>query len=150
MKTSEWEQAKKWLVRPSRKVDEGKAILNYIDSVKEKYGDAEPKYKSKLERVMELPQYKYENWAQDQKWSDVTKQKNPNYKPPPKKFFENLLPLPPIKKVKFEPLKYEYLPMEFDVEPLQAKKEIKRPKAEGIVSVLNLDKLGQVLSGQLT
>ena len=110
--------------------------------VKEKYGDAEPKYKSKLERVMELPQYKYENWAQDQKWSDVTKQKNPNYKPPPKKFFEHLLPLPPIKKVKFEPLKYEYLPMEFDVEPIKAKKEIKRPKAEGIVSVLNLDKLG--------
>ena len=59
----------------------------------------------------------------------------------------DLLPLPKNKynhskpKVKIEPLKYEYLPMEFD-EPVKPKKEIKRPKAEGIVSVLNINRIG--------
>jgi hypothetical protein len=116
MKISEWEQAKRWLTRPARKVDEGKVILDYIDSVKEKYGDSEPKYKSKLERLAESPQYKYEGFADGQKQSDVTGQKNPNYKPPPKDFFEKLLPLPknkyPKKLIAKKPKPIE--PLNFD------------------------------------
>ena len=113
-------------------------------------------YKSKLDRLVENPPkhlkpepilkyidrvkdggdpFKYESWngktSPDEKYNAL-----------PKDMFQRILPLPKNKKVKFEPLKYEYLPMEFDEPKPKPKKEIKRPKAEGIVSVLNLNRLG--------
>ena len=113
-------------------------------------------YKSKLDRLIENPPkhlkpepilkyidrvkdggdpFKYESWngktSPDEKYNSL-----------PKDMFQRILPLPKNKKVKFEPLKYEYLPMEFDEPKPKPKKEIKRPKAEGIVSVLNLNRLG--------
>ena len=113
-------------------------------------------YKSKLDRLVENPPkhlkpepilkyidrvkdggdpFKYESWngktSPDEKYNAL-----------PKDMFQKILPLPKNKKVKFEPLKYEYLPMEFDEPKPKPKKEIKRPKAEGIVSVLNLNRLG--------
>ena len=79
--------------------------------------------------------FKYESWngktSPDEKYNAL-----------PTDMFQKILPLPKNKKVKFEPLKYEYLPMEFDEPKPKPKKEIKRPKAEGIVSVLNLNRLG--------
>ena len=113
-------------------------------------------YKSKLDRLVENPPkhlkpepilkyidrvkdggdpFKYESWngktSPDEKYNAL-----------PKDMFQKILPLPKNKKVKFEPLKYEYLPMEFDEPKPKPKREIKRPKAEGIVSVLNLNRLG--------
>ena len=138
MKISEWQMTKKYLERPKEK--------------KEK----EVGYKSKLDRLVENPPphlkpepilkyidrvkdggdpFKYESWngktVPDEKYNAL-----------PKDMFQRILPLPKNKKVKFEPLKYEYLPMEFDEPKPKPKKEIKRPKAEGIVSVLNLNRLG--------
>ena len=45
----------KHLARPARKADEEKVLLDYIDSIKEKYGDPDPshKYTSKLDRLIE-------------------------------------------------------------------------------------------------
>ena len=113
-------------------------------------------YKSKLDRLVENPPkhlkpepilkyidrvkdggdpFKYESWngntIPDEKYNAL-----------PKDMFQRILPLPKNKKVIFESLKYEYLPMEFDEPKPKPKKEIKRPKAEGIVSVLNLNRLG--------
>ena len=143
MKISECEQTKKWLTRPKEK--------------------KELQYKSKLDRLVENPPkhlkpepilkyidrvkaggdpFRYASYADGQEKSDITGQKNPNYNALPKDMFQRILPLPKNKKVKFEPLKYEYLPMEFDEPKPKPKKEIKRPKAEGIVSVLNLNRLG--------
>ena len=114
-------------------------------------------YKSKLDRLIENPPQhlkkpepilKYIDRVKDggapfryQSWNgkDVPDEK---YNALPKDMFQKILPLPKNKKVKFEPLKYEYLPMEFDEPTPKPKKEIKRPKAEGIVSVLNLNRLG--------
>ena len=57
--------------------------------------------------------------------------------------FQKMVPLPKIKKrIKIEPLNLPFLPTEFDEPNPKAKREIKRPKAEGIVSVLNLNRLG--------
>ena len=57
--------------------------------------------------------------------------------------FQKMVPLPKIKKrIKIEPLNLPFLPTEFDEPKPKAKREIKRPKAEGIVSVLNLNRLG--------
>ena len=89
-------------------------ILSYIDRVK-KGGDP----------------FKYESW------NGRSSPDEPNELPKDLQFKKPK----PIKKVKFEPLKYEYLPMEFD-EPVRPKKEIKRPKAEGIASVLNFHRIG--------
>ena len=138
MKISEWQMTKKYLERPKEK--------------KEK----EVGYKSKLDRLVENPPphlkpepilkyidrvkdggdpFKYESWngktSPDEKYNAL-----------PKDMFQKILPLPKNKKVKFEPLNLPFLPTEFDEPKPKPKKEIKRPKAEGIVSVLNLNRLG--------
>ena len=139
MKISEWQMTKKYLERPKEK--------------KEK----EVGYKSKLDRLVENPPphlkpepilkyidrvkdggdpFKYESWngktSPDEKYNAL-----------PKDMFQKILPLPKIKKkIKIEPLNLPYLPTEFDEPKPKAKREIKRPKAEGIVSVLNLNRLG--------
>ena len=113
-------------------------------------------YKSKLDRLVENPPkhlkpepilkyidrvkdggdpFKYESWngktSPDEKYNAL-----------PKDMFQRILPLPKNKKVKFEPLNLPFLPTEFDEPKPKPRKEIKRPKAEGIVSVLNLNRLG--------
>ena len=114
-------------------------------------------YKSKLDRLVENPPkhlkpepilkyidrvkdggdpFKYESWngktSPDEKYNAL-----------PKDMFQKILPLPKIKKkIKFEPLNLPFLPTEFDEPKPKPRKEIKRPKAEGIVSVLNLNRLG--------
>ena len=113
-------------------------------------------YKSKLDRLVENPPkhlkpepilkyidrvkdggdpFKYESWngktSPDEKYNAL-----------PKDMFQKILPLPKNKKVKFEPLNLPFLPTEFDEPKPKPRKEIKRPKAEGIVSVLNLNRLG--------
>ena len=113
-------------------------------------------YKSKLDRLIENPPkhlkpepilkyidrvkdggdpFKYESWngktSPDEKYNAL-----------PKDMFQRILPLPKNKKVKFEPLNLQFLPTEFDEPKPKPRKEIKRPKAEGIVSVLNLNRLG--------
>jgi len=90
-------------------------ILKYIDRVKEG-GDP----------------FRY------QSWNGRSSPDEPNELPKDLQF-SKILPLPKLKynhSIKIEPLKYEYLPMEFD-EPVKAKKEIKRPKVEGIASLLS-------------
>ena len=120
-------------------------------------------YKSKLDRLVENPPkhlkpepilkyidrvkdggdpFRYASYADGQEKSDITGQKNPNYNALPKDMFQRILPLPKNKKVKFEPLNLPFLPTEFDEPKPKPRKEIKRPKAEGIVSVLNLNRLG--------
>ena len=114
-------------------------------------------YKSKLDRLVENPPkhlkpepilkyidrvkdggapFKYESWngktSPDEKYNAL-----------PKDMFQKMVPLPKIKKrIKIEPLNLPFLPTEFDEPKPKAKREIKRPKAEGIVSVLNLNRLG--------
>ena len=139
MKISEWQMTKKYLERPKEK--------------KEK----EVGYKSKLDRLVENPPphlkpepiLKYIDRVKDggapfryQSWhgKDVPDEK---YNALPKDMFQKILPLPKIKKrIKIEPLNLPFLPTEFDEPKPKAKREIKRPKAEGIVSVLNLNRLG--------
>ena len=99
---------------PPQHLKKPEPILDYIERVK-KGGDP----------------FKYEGW------NGKTTPDEPNALPKDLQFKKPK----PIKKVKFEPLKYEYLPMEFD-EPVRPKKEIKRPKAEGIASVLNFHRIG--------
>ena len=139
MKISEWQMTKKYLERPKEK--------------KEK----EVGYKSKLDRLVENPPphlkpepiLKYIDRVKDggdpfryQSWNgkDVPDEK---YNALPKDMFQKMVPLPKIKKrIKIEPLNLPFLPTEFDEPKPKAKREIKRPKAEGIVSVLNLNRLG--------
>ena len=139
MKISEWQMTKKYLERPKEK--------------KEK----EVGYKSKLDRLVENPPphlkpepildyiervkkdsdpYKYESWNGKTTPDD-------KYNALPKDMFQKMVPLPKIKKrIKIEPLNLPFLPTEFDEPKPKPKREIKRPKAEGIVSVLNLNRLG--------
>ena len=128
----------------------------YLERPKEKK-EKEVGYKSKLDRLVENPPphlkpepilkyidrvkdggdpFKYESWngktSPDEKYNAL-----------PKDMFQKILPLPKIKKrIKIEPLNLPFLPTEFDEPKPRPKKEIKRPKAEGIVSVLNLNRLG--------
>ena len=139
MKISEWQMTKKYLERPKEK--------------KEK----EVGYKSKLDRLVENPPphlkpepildyiervkkdsdpYKYESWngktVPDEKYNAL-----------PKDMFQKMVPLPKIKKrIKIEPLNLPFLPTEFDEPKPKPKREIKRPKPEGIVSVLRFNRLG--------
>ena len=139
MKISEWQMTKKYLERPKEK--------------KEK----EVGYKSKLDRLVENPPphlkpepildyidrvrggsdpFKYQSWNGKTTPDD-------KYNALPKDMFQKMVPLPKIKKrIKIEPLNLPFLPTEFDEPKPKAKREIKRPKAEGIVSVLNLIRLG--------
>ena len=128
----------------------------YLERPKEKK-EKEAGYKSKLDRLVENPPphlkpepilkyidrvkdggdpFKYESWngktSPDEKYNAL-----------PKDMFQKMVPLPKIKKrIKIEPLNLPFLPTEFDEPKPKAKREIKRPKAEGIVSVLNLNRLG--------
>ena len=128
----------------------------YLERPKEKK-EKEVGYKSKLDRLVENPPphlkpepilkyidrvkdggdpFKYESWngktSPDEKYNAL-----------PKDMFQKMVPLPKIKKrIKIEPLNLPFLPTEFDEPKPKAKREIKRPKAEGIVSVLNLNRLG--------
>ena len=139
MKISEWQMTKKYLERPKEK--------------KEK----EVGYKSKLDRLVENPPphlkpepildyiervkkdsdpYKYESWNGKTTPDD-------KYNALPKDMFQKMVPLPKIKKrIKIEPLNLPFLPTEFDEPKPKPKREIKRPKAEGIVSVLRFNRLG--------
>ena len=128
----------------------------YLERPKEKK-EKEVGYKSKLDRLVENPPphlkpepiLKYIDRVKDggdpfryQSWNgkDVPDEK---YNALPKDMFQKILPLPKIKKrIKIEPLNLPFLPTEFDEPKPKAKREIKRPKAEGIVSVLNLNRLG--------
>lgn len=128
----------------------------YLERPKEKK-EKEVGYKSKLDRLVENPPphlkpepildyiervkkdsdpYKYESWNGKTTPDD-------KYNALPKDMFQKMVPLPKIKKrIKIEPLNLPFLPTEFDEPKPKAKREIKRPKAEGIVSVLNLNRLG--------
>ena len=128
----------------------------YLERPKEKK-EKEVVYKSKLDRLVENPPphlkpepildyiervkkdsdpYKYESWNGKTTPDD-------KYNALPKDMFQKMVPLPKIKKrIKIEPLNLPFLPTEFDEPKPKAKREIKRPKAEGIVSVLNLNRLG--------
>ena len=128
----------------------------YLERPKEKK-EKEVGYKSKLDRLVENPPphlkpepiLKYIDRVKDggdpfryQSWNgkDVPDEK---YNALPKDMFQKMVPLPKIKKrIKIEPLNLPFLPTEFDEPKPKAKREIKRPKAEGIVSVLNLNRLG--------
>ena len=128
----------------------------YLERPKEKK-EKEVGYKSKLDRLVENPPphlkpepildyiervkkdsdpYKYESWNGNTTPDD-------KYNALPKDMFQKMVPLPKIKKrIKIEPLNLPFLPTEFDEPKPKPRKEIKRPKAEGIVSVLNLNRLG--------
>ena len=128
----------------------------YLERPKEKK-EKEVGYKSKLDRLVENPPphlkpepilkyidrvkdggdpFKYESWNGKTTPDD-------KYNALPKDMFQKMVPLPKIKKrIKIEPLNLPFLPTEFDEPKPKAKREIKRPKAEGIVSVLNLNRLG--------
>ena len=128
----------------------------YLERPKEKK-EKEVGYKSKLDRLVDNPPphlkpepildyiervkkdsdpYKYESWNGKTTPDD-------KYNALPKDMFQKMVPLPKIKKrIKIEPLNLPFLPTEFDEPKPKAKREIKRPKAEGIVSVLNLNRLG--------
>ena len=130
---------KKYLERPKEKKEKDVGYKSKLDQLVE---NPPPHLKPEpildyIERVKkDSDPYKYESWNGKTTPDD-------KYNALPKDMFQKMVPLPKIKKrIKIEPLNLPFLPTEFDEPKPKAKREIKRPKAEGIVSVLNLNRLG--------
>ena len=136
MKISEWQMTKKYLERPKEKKEKEVGYKSKLDRLVEKHSKPEP-ILDYIDRVKKGDDpFRYEGWHGKTTPDD-------KYNALPKDMFQKMVPLPKIKKrIKIEPLNLPFLPTEFDEPKPKAKREIKRPKAEGIVSVLNLNRLG--------
>ena len=136
MKISEWQMTKKYLERPKEKKEKEVGYKSKLDQLVEKHSKPEP-ILDYIDRVKKGDDpFRYEGWHGKTTPDD-------KYNALPKDMFQKMVPLPKIKKrIKIDPLNLPFLPTEFDEPKPRLKREIKRPKAEGIVSVLNLNRLG--------